>query len=662
MARVDRAQAHVPAAQVAGMSAVDPWYRPVGPRDPASPPPTRRRARLAMAVTWAALAASTPSPAIAQQATITMTADRTEVAVGERWTLEIRADAQGADVGDLRLPDLSAFQVVSTHVSRPMQFRFGFGGRQQVVQSTTVHRLGLEAVAPGRYEIAPPSMTVGGRTFRGRSLVITVRGDPTTGADPAMGVGGDPSQDGMTAPPVDGMQIDPQAFVRTVADRAEVYVGAQTTVTVYLYVRGGVRSSPTITREATADGFWVHDLLPPSRTLTPHTQIVEGTAYRVYLLRRFAAFPLAPGPLTIGPMELSVESGSPFDLFGPSPGVLTRRGTPLEIRAIDLPAAGRPAGPVAVGRYELDARLDKSAVQTGDAITLTARITGQGNIRDARLALAPVPGLRILEPQIRDDVTIDADTVGGSRSFEWLIVVQRPGNYDLATLSLNCFDPAAGTYHTVTSDPLSFVATGPAIVDDADSADDTDSPAGQVAGESQPAFGPIRTQSEFRRRAAPLTESPVFLALLAIPPATFGTLWFFAFVRRRWQMRNLGRAPQRAEREAKRKLFEARNHLEASTPRDFYATAAAALKGVLEARLSAKVGGMTHEELRHHLVDRGMAADLANRIVDELEGAEFARFSASGTSTDEMGQCLDRIAALLHRLDRFAPTSAEEAT
>ena len=48
-----------------------------------------------------------------------------------------------------------------------------------------------------------------------------------------------------------------------------------------------------------------------------------------------------------------------------------------------------------------------------------------------------------------------------------------------------------------------------------------------------------------------------------------------------------------------------------------------------------------------------MHQDLAHRLIEELEGCDFARFSSVGGSREEMKRCLGRSRALLTRLDRF---------
>ena len=72
--------------------------------------------------------------------------------------------------------------------------------------------------------------------------------------------------------------------------------------------------------------------------------------------------------------------------------------------------------------------------------------------------------------------------------------------------------------------------------------------------------------------------------------------------------------------------------------------------------MGAKSIGMTHAELRVRLRELGADDELVERIIDELDGADFARFSASGASDDEMSRALSRTQALIDRLARAKPT------
>lgn len=591
---------------------------------------------------------------------VSMTTDRTEVAVGQPFRLQIRADISGADVDHIAVPDLSPFEIRARQVSRPVQFRFGFGGQQQVVQSTTVQTYTLVARTPGRYELTPATVTAGGRSFSSEPVTIVVGGTPqqpvtppgttppTGPQPPASGVAGSAS----SRVEVDGAQVDPRAFLRTVADEAEPYVGEQVTVSVYLYTREPIHAAPQVTREPSADGFWVHDLLPPQRTLEAQTQRIQGVYYRVYLLRRFAAFPLREGELTIGAPEVVLQSGSLFDLFGGGgQAELRRSGVPITIRARPLP--NPPPGAV-VGRYTIDAQLDRNQARTGDAVTLTAVVRGTGNVRDVNFTLPPIDGLEVLPPTTEDHIEQPRDRVGGSRRVQWLIIPQRPGTFALPALTLHTFDPATETYHEVRGPTLTLTAVGNAIEPPSDEAG---APTAQEAEPSPPAdaptavFGPIRTSSSLRRATPPVSTQPWYLALLLGTPLL---LLLVAAVRR--AQRRRARTPKALS--PKRRLADAAAHARSGDARAFYGAVATALEASLEEKLGESVRGLTHADLRRTLTSRGMDPELIRRLVEELEICDFARFSSAGGSPEERTQTLARARALLDAIDSFVPQEA----
>ena len=281
---------------------------------------------LAAALAIAPSAAAQPGQV---SGSVAMTTGRTTVRVGEAFRLQIRANVNGAEVDRFELPsELDRFLVRSRQVSRPISFRFGSGG-SQVVSSQTVYSFVLEAREPGSVELSPAVVTAGGRTFRSNGLRIEVTGTAAPGATPPPGTTPTPGGQQPGATPqstpggqtvaVDGVQYDAQAFFRTTADVAEPYVGQQVTVTVYLYSRAPLRSAPHLTREPSADAFWVQDLLPPRRALEPERQNVGGNWFYVYKLRRFAAFPLREGELTIGAPEMTLQTGGGIFGFGGGP-------------------------------------------------------------------------------------------------------------------------------------------------------------------------------------------------------------------------------------------------------------------------------------------------------------------------------------------------------
>lgn len=594
--------------------------------------------------------ALTAGVASAQTVTAVMTADRTELPVGQTFRLQIRADVQGGDVERVDPPDLGQFDIVSRQVSRPMQFRFGFGQQQQMVHATTIHTYVLRPRGAGRYELAGADVVVGGQTHTTNSLTIVVGGSQAPPADPAP----DPAQtqtDPQAPAGADGAAYDDQAFIRTVVDEPSPHVGQQTTVTVYLYTRRPLRSAPQVIQEPTADGFWVHDLLPPSRNLDATRQVVGGVPFNAYVIRRFAAFPLREGELQIGAPKMAVETGSLFDFFQPNQQRLEREGVPVAVDVRPLPDPV-PSGDVFVGELALSLGADRTQVRTGDAVTITLVARGQGNLRDVRPELAEQDGLRILQPQIEDQVEQNGDLVGGVRTLEWLVVPEDPGEHTLPAIRIPTFDPVTGRYGAATTQPLTITAAGASVAtpDPADPSVMEATPAPRPAP-GAPTFGPVRRSSELLRATGPVSSGALFWALVALGP--IGFLLFFGV--RRLRRRAAADPSKVRAKDAKRRLGAARDLLGEDEAPAFYAEVARALGAAIEARIGEPIGGMTRIELRSALRGRGMDDALILALDEELESCDFARFSSASAGRAEREACLARVQGLLLQLDRFVP-------
>ena len=103
-------------------------------------------------------------------------------------------------------------------------------------------------------------------------------------------------------------------------------------------------------------------------------------------------------PTRLGKIELSaptlryqeLQREGQQDLFGRPRGRLSDNfyvyGKPLTIEVLPIPEAGRPTPYYgAVGRFRIDAALDKDTVTVGSSVKLTVTVTGRGNFEFLRL-------------------------------------------------------------------------------------------------------------------------------------------------------------------------------------------------------------------------------------------------------------------------------------
>ncbi len=594
-----------------------------------------------------------------------MSASTARVQTGEPFAVQIRAELNGVDSDDVEftLPEFEKFEILGRRVSKPFSFSFGFGtgGQRAQVQSEVIYTFTLRAPAPGKFTIQPAIVTVAGRKLASRPLTIEVSGaaqppSGSLGTDPQ----GDPSQQAQTAPPdgpLDGAKYDPDMFVRTVVDRTQAYVGEQVTVTIYLYVRGGLRETPMVTREATNEGFWVQDLLPTQRALSATRQEVNGRMFSTYVLRRYAAFPMRAGKLEIGAPSIETSAGtSIFDLLnGPSQSI-RRTGIPVSVDARELPAHADKQVQVHVGQLSLDASLDLAQGKVGDAMTLRLVAKGEGNLRALKLQPAEIPGIDVLPPEIDDSLSTDLDKVGGQRTFRWLLLPRSGGVFVIPPFRVDALDTKTGTYTRVETKPLKLQVAG-ALAPDANKADSASQPERKVKDDSLlPSFGPVRVASALTREAPPVYEAPWFIwALLAGPLSVL-----FAYAGRKAQ--GLWNARKAAAQNRDHGLKAARHQLtlarEANARGDVQATLAGlgqALKLALETRLQAPIGGFTRPALRTHLKERGMAEALSDSVVTQLEHLDHQRFTPTRKDAEELHSLIEKVATSLREVERFSP-------
>ncbi len=323
-----------------------------------------------------------------------------------------------------------------------------------------------------------------------------------------------------------------------------------------------------------------------------------------------------------------------------APQRVQRAGVPVTVNVKPLPQPG-PANAV-VGRYTIRAWLDRTEANTGDAVTLRIDATGVGNVQDLRIDLPPIVGVRTLQPAIRDQRRTQQGKLSGTRSWEWILIAEAPGEHTVPPMEVHFFDPDAEDYGSVSTPALTFTASGAAkppqpVIEPVDAR-----PKPRAA-----AFGPIRVYSALTRDESPVRERRWFAWMLAFPPVLFVLVMLGADIARRRERRSTtAGAVQR------QLVRDAQNALHADDPRSFYDQIVASVTHALDSLLGEPVGGLPHTELRTRLVAEGLDDDLVQRVINELEGADFARFAASGVSKEEMDRCLQRTAAIIERIQR----------
>jgi hypothetical protein len=254
-------------------------------------------------------------------------------------------------------------------------------------------------------------------------------------------------------------------------------------------------------------------------------------------------------------------------------------------------------------------------------------------------------GVKVLDPEVRDDVSSSGGRVRGVREFVYPIIPQTDGRFSVPVLELGFFDPGKAEYYVLSTGPLAFTASGAGISGQA-----ADAKSGmRVVGSDIAHIKPSRSTSfsGIPGFSAWDVRPPVWSwALYALGLAMIALGVVFGRHRRRLE-RDRGYARmRRSNRLVKRRLAEATALLRQGRTADFYAALDRAVLGYIGDRFNIEAHGMTGEELTAELSGRGVPEDTAAGLLELVRTCAAARFSpaaASGCSPVETLETARRI-------------------
>jgi hypothetical protein len=584
------------------------------------------------------LPALASAPARAGDLQFSASIDQTTIGLGQQFQLVLTVqDEDMLSVPSPQLPPLPDFDVIGNSSSQSTSISIINGKIQK--QATVNYVYAMSAKKLGKLVIPPAKLSYQGKEYESQPIEITVvrtaQGQATP-MPPAPSV----------APSRGQLPIEGNLFLSVVPSRTSVYVGEPITVDVLLCTRfqianGGWATMPSF------EGFWAEKIFEADK-FDFQRRTIDGKSYAVSELKKVALLPLSPGKATIKPMEFNVAvAQAPRDVFDMFGGASTQGvkivSKPITLDILPLPEKDKPAEFTGgVGQFSLAAALDRTSTTNNEPINLTVRLSGRGNLRMIdKPAVAPVTGLKILEPEIKDDAHVAGNTIQGSRTFRYPIIPQTDGNFVLAPIAVAYFDPQAKTYKTLRSERLEFSASGSA----------TGAPLVEASG-----LKVLGTDIGYiKPDAAALTVTPMD------PPWWPNLLYLFsfgmvgsAFWYRSHQERLLSdRGYARKSRSSslvKRRLREAETLLKKNDAKGFHAALAQAVMGYVGDRFNVDAQAMTKDQLRSTLDRLAVPADTSAALLEIIDQCEIARFSPGMLGPGDPRQLFERARDVLGRI------------
>ena len=605
-----------------------------------------------------------------QGTSFTSRAGRNPVGVGETFPFEVSLSVDNARMEDYRPPDFRGFRIVAQQPSQSTQIQMGGGG--SFMRQTYSWTYQLMALQKGKLTIAPASVRVDGHELHTEKVAITVvdsgqaQPAPPKQRQQPRGIPGFPGANfffpDLVEPepePAPGPEPAKPAgrrnFLRAVPSKTKAFAGEQITVEWQMYLTER-QNNYAPTKEPRTDGFWAEELEVPQNRggLSLSEQVLEGRVYLFAPLMRKALFGLNPGKYTITPLEADI---SRVDFFGATVKSEHLKAEPVTLEIVPLPT-GAPAGfdPSAVGRFSIAAEVDRSQVQVGDAVTFKLRLDGQGNLRKIGLPAMPrLDGWKIYEPKLNVQMN-RGDVVGGSKTAEYLLLPERPGQITLPAFSFSYFDTQKGAYATVKTDPLQLTVTGEAAR--AQGPHPT-TPVGTPAtsgSENLLALDvrPLRSRPSLRRDlGSALYHSPALLGVAIVPPLLLGLVSLLGVARARLGQETEGKRRRKLRRSANRRLRTATTHLREGRMAPSLSEIERVLSEFLTGKIGRPVAGMAREELRAALASIGAGPGLTESTISALDTCDRARFAPGSINPEEASRAIDHAGEIIEAFEKL---------
>lgn len=555
----------------------------------------------------------------------------TQAMTGETIQLVVRVSAdKKEDLPWPRVEGLGAFTVTkSTNVSS--------GSQTSVVNGTITHSeyfitefvFNLVTQRPGDYVVGP--IRYAHKDFQrdlGSATVSVTKGDAGIIARPTLG-------------------------------KSRVYVGEQTLYTLRIIPKEGVQSVnwPQDMQKYIGQKFFFQ---PIDSTMAPKVVTLDGRETQV-LDFRIALFPLLAGSSTLEGMPVeyrqvrrAARGGSAADMFeeffGGGGRVVTQtvQSPSLRLEAVPLPAKAPEDFNGSVGKYAITAKLDRDEAATGDAVSLTVTIRGNGQPKSVLQPKLPdLSRFEVYDPEKTSASTVEGGTLWTTHTFKYILLPNREGDYDLSGISYAYFDPARGAYARATAPALKLrVVRGKGGAG-----------GGYAAQREIQELGSdirfLKTQGPALRNDSDLPYHHAgFVLLLALPPlALVGAL----FARRRRDRLRADSALLRRSQASKKlraRLKTARAALDAGNPREFYRALSEAMAAFASDRLNREFRGLTQAEARAALSERGASPATADAWDALLQRCDFMLFAGAAAAPEETRRDLEAGEKLLASLDK----------
>ena len=391
------------------------------------------------------------SMVLAQGGSVRTEIDARKIGTDDTATVSIVLDGEAASL-DAALPSLKNLKILAgPSVSTQISFVNGSMSRQKILsfvlraEKTGVAEVGAVSV-PGYPPTPPIAVEVVPGSIRPVPPQDPFGRDPFGGRDPFEEIFGRPQR---RPPPTEG-----RLFVEATLSRPAARVGEPILVTYLVYTQVSL-SGVEFAEAPKYPGFWAEEIDRSGHDSSGENVSVQGEPFLRYPVLERLLFPTKSGLLEIPEARLRlVPAGGAFGVAAP----IERATKILKVKVDPLPGGATEGG--AVGNYEVEGLADRTSLVLGDALTFRFKVKGRGNLKwiDEAPKLE-ISGARVFPPRAVSDLKTTRKGVEGSKTWEFVIVPERAGAYEIPAISFPYFDPESQTARTARTEAIPILVS-----------------------------------------------------------------------------------------------------------------------------------------------------------------------------------------------------------
>ena len=564
------------------------------------------------------------------KAQITFKASAPEaVVIGEQFRLTYVVNAEGKD---LRLQGEIADFDVLMGPSQSKSYSSSWVNGQSSSETSLTTTYILLAKKEGTFNIPPATIKVNNSNYTSNALTVKVL--PQDKAAEAQ-----ESNSSQAASTVGGNNH----FVLMTVSKRSVYEQEGILVTFKLYSKGEQLTGFNNVKFPEFEGFLAQDIEIP-QALQLKLENYNGANYGTAILKQTVLYPQRSGKLTIESGKIDIElrirnqsqrARSIFDDFFDTYSSATRTltTTPVAIDVKPLPA-GKPASySNAVGDFNITSSINSNNVKTNEAVTVTVKVNGTGNIRLAKNPEVVFPNdFEIYDPVVNNNFKTTTAGVSGTKTIEYMAIPRFAGDFEIPAIRFSYFDIKSGSYKTLTTESYKL------HVEKGEGGEGGGSVVSNFSNKENLRYLGQDIRYLKVKGVHFVSNSEIFFGsfmyyLCYIIPALLFIVFFFIYRKQVKENANIALVrTKKANRVAVKRLKIAGNLMKENKKEAFYEEVLRALWGYLSDKLSIPQANLTKDNVEAELAKYGVGETLINEFLEILNKCEFARYAPSQVS------------------------------